>query len=298
MRSRARGFRYWRNLAFFAGAMLLVAVVILTVGWSYKSAMNYVHPLRAQRPAGETPARYGVTYQDVQLQTADHLHLAAWYTPPQNGIVILVAHGLADARSPSMFALFARHGYGVLAWDFRAHGESDGDLCTLGYSERLDVEAALDYALAQPGVVQVAAWGGSMGSAAIIQAAAQRPELAALVVDSAFTSLQDEMNYAIPLAIMRPLIRFFAERETGLQVAMLQPLEQIGKISPRPVFIIQGLADQLVSPDSAQRLYDAAGDPRSLWIEPEVGHLGMYKTFPGEYERRVIEFFDSVFARQ
>ena len=47
------------------------------------------------------------------------------------------------------------HGYGVLAWDFRAHGASGGDTCSLGYYEQLDAEAALDYALAQPGVKHI-----------------------------------------------------------------------------------------------------------------------------------------------
>jgi fermentation-respiration switch protein FrsA (DUF1100 family) len=64
-------------------------------------------------------------------------------------------------------------------------------------------------------------------------------------------------------------------------------------ISPRPVFIIQGLADGMVPLDSAQRLYDAAGEPRLLWVEKDVRHLNMYAYYKTRYTKRVIKFFDN-----
>jgi fermentation-respiration switch protein FrsA (DUF1100 family) len=72
----------------------------------------------------------------------------------------------------------------------------------------------------------------------------------------------------------------------------MQPVEDIGKISPRPVFIVQGLSDAAIPGDSAQRLYDAAGEPRSLWVGENVPHLGMYARYGSEYARRLIDFFD------
>ena len=74
--------------------------------------------------------------------------------------------------------------------------------------------------------------------------------------------------------------------------AVRDPEEQISQISPRPVFIIQGLSDGVIATDSGARLYAAAGDLRFLWTEPEVGHLGMQGAYPDEYRKRVIEFFD------
>ena len=61
----------------------------------------------------------------------------------------------------------------MLAWDFRAHGKSGGEFSSLGYYEVRDVKAALDYALAQPDVKHIGAWGGSMGAVTMIRAAAQ-----------------------------------------------------------------------------------------------------------------------------
>jgi len=288
--------RYWRHLGLFGLGTVIVGLLILIVAimhLSYRSAYRYVHPLRTRHIDDETPARFGIPYQDVALHTNDGLVLKAWYTIPANGAMILVAHGYSGHRWDEMHAFFARHGYGVLSWDFRANGESEGELCTVGYEEALDVEAALDFALVQDGVDWVGAFGYSMGGVAIIEASARRPEIQAIVADSSFYSLEAQLAKAVPVAPLRPLIRFFAERETKISVDLLRPVDRIGWISPRPVMVIQGMSDTVIPVESAQRLYDAAGEPRTVWIEPDVEHCGMREVFPDEYERRVIAFFDA-----
>jgi fermentation-respiration switch protein FrsA (DUF1100 family) len=162
----------------------------------------------------------------------------------------------------------------------------------LGYYEALDAKAALDFALAQPGVEHIGAWGGSMGAVTMIRATARYPQIEALVADSPYATLEDEMDLRVPFQIMRPLIRFFAERESGVTVDLVRPVDDIAHISPRPVFLIQGLADGMVPLDSAQRLYDAAREPRQLWEKQDVPHLNMYAYYKARYTRRVIRFFD------
>jgi fermentation-respiration switch protein FrsA (DUF1100 family) len=192
--------------------------------------------------------------------------------------------------------LFARHGYGVLSWDFRAHGQSEGKICTLGYHEALDVEAALDFALARPEVDRVGIWGGSMGGIAAIRAAVRRPEIEAVAIDSVPVSVKDAVQITVRPASVRQFARRASRWGTGLDLESLRPVDEIGRLNPRPLFIIQGTADQLIPTDSARRLYDAAGEPRTLWLEPRVRHLEMYQKRPEEYERRVIRFFDQMVA--
>ncbi len=113
-----------------------------------------------------------------------------------------------------------------------------------------------------------------------------------MIADSSFATLEDVIPLRIPYPILRPLIRFFAEARTGVNVNEVRPVDDIGRISPRPIFIIQGMQDGAVPVDSAQRLFDAAGEPRIWWTEPSVPHLGMYAYYPAEYEQRVVGFFD------
>jgi len=285
------GWQYWARLVLTTILSLLVASAGTIIWVSYQQTMSYLHPVR-HTASGALLQVNGIEFQDVELTTEDNVKLSAWYTPSQNGVVILVAHGYGDKRAEDFYVLFASHGYGVIAWDFRAHGKSGGEFSSLGYYETLDAKAALDFALAQPSVKHIGAWGGSMGAVTMIRATAQYPEIEALVADSPFATLEDEMNLRVPFPMMRSLIRFFAERKSGMSLDWVRPVDDIALISPRPVFIIQGMGDGMVPPDSAQRLYDAAGEPRQLWVEDDVPHLNMYAYYKTRYTKRVIKFFD------
>lgn len=288
---RSKRGHYWAHLLGTTLFSLLVASAGTVVGISYQHAMSYLHPAR-QTASGELLMSNGIEFQEIELTTEDNIKISAWYTPPQNRAVILVAHGYGDKRADDFHALFASYGYGVVSWDFRAHGKSEGEFSSLGYYEVLDAKAALDFALAQPGVEHVGAWGGSMGAVTMIRATARYPGIEALVADSPFATLEDEMKLIVPFPVMRSLIQFFTTRETGLTLDQVRPVDDIAHISPRPVFIIQGMGDASVPLDSAQRLYNAAGEPHLLWLEEGVPHLNMYAYYKARYTKRVIKFFD------
>lgn len=291
MQQNGRGCRYWLNLLMATIIIVTLGFIGLVISFSYKQTQAYMHPARVYS-TGEFLKASDISYQDIELTTEDGLKLAAWYTPPRNGVVILVAHGHASSRPEDIYALFASHGYGVLAWDFRAHGNSEGDFTSLGYYETLDVKAALDYVMAQPDIKHVGGWGGSMGAVTMIRSAAKYPEIEAIVTDSPFSTLADELDVRVPYPVIRPLIGFFAEQQTGLSLNDVRPVDDVALTSPRPIFIIQSLDDGMVPLDSAQRIYDAAGEPKQLWTEPDAVHLGMYLLYPEEYTEKVIGFFD------
>ena len=287
---KTRG-NHWTRSIFEFAAKAIITLTILTVVMSILEVNDILHPPRIL-PQGKTLRKYDIDYRTVDLITEDGIRLSAWYTPPQNGAVILLAHGYGNKRPEWVYALLARKKYGVLAWDARAHGGSGGDISTIGYLEVLDVKAGLDYALAQPGVKHIGAWGGSMGGATIIRAAAQFPQIEALFIDSSFTSLEDEFNYLVPYPIINPLAKFIASSETGLRLDEVNPLNDISRISPRPVYIVQGMEDTVAPPDSGEKLFNAAGDPRYLWERKNVPHLSMYLDNPRRDQKRLVDFFD------
>ncbi len=287
---RARGSRWARTILGLAIKITVTATILTTV-MSLLEVNEILHPPRIV-PQGKTLRKYKIAYYPVDLVTRDGIRLAAWYTPPQNGVVILLAHGYGNKRPEWVYALLARKKYGVLAWDARAHGASAGDISTIGYLEVLDVKAALDYALAQPGVDHVGAWGGSMGAATLIRAAARFPQIEALFLDSSFTSLEAELDYLVPYPVINPLAKFVAGARTGLRLENVSPLNDISKISPRPVYIVQGLQDTVAPPDSGEKLFNAAGEPRYLWEQADVPHLSMYLDNPRRYQKRLLDFFD------
>jgi uncharacterized protein len=288
--NKTSGNNWMKSSSRFAVKAIL-ALTILIVLAGFAEVDNALHPPRII-PPGNTLRKYKIPYQDVDLVTEDGIRLSAWYTPPRNGAVILLAHGYGDNRPEWVHELLAKKGYGVLAWDARAHGESDGEISTIGYLEELDVRAALDYALAQPGVEHVGAWGGSMGGATLIRAAADFPEIEAVFIDSSFASLDDEFNYLVPYPIINPLAKLIATTETGISLDEVNPLNDIARISPRPVYIVHGTGDTVAPPDAGRKLYEAANEPRFLWEAENIQHMMVYLDNPRKYKRRLLGFFD------
>jgi fermentation-respiration switch protein FrsA (DUF1100 family) len=283
--------RYWFNIAAIIILSLSFTFFILVLYASNRWVQSYLHPARTIS-TGDLLRKNNIPFQEIELTTKDGVKLAAWYTPSRNGAVILVAHGYNANRPEDIYMMFAQNGYGVLAWDFRAHGASGGDISTLGYYEQLDVEAALDYALVQPNVNHVGAWGGSMGAATVLLTAAKRTEIEAVASDSAYPSLEDVIKLNTPFKFMQPFMLFFGERLSGSEMDQVRPVDEIAKISPRAVFIIDGWEGGAILMNSPYRLYDAAGEPKQVWVENGVPHLGTYGNNPQEYEKQVIDFFD------
>lgn len=287
---KIKRWRYWLNLSAMIALSLALTFFILVIYVSSRWAESHRYPARFI-PPGRSLVENHIPFKDIELVTDDGVTLAAWYTPPQNGAVILVAHGYNSNRPEDLYVMFAKNGYGVLAWDFRAHGASGGETCSLGFYEQLDAEAALTYALSQPGVEHVGAWGGSMGAATMILTAAKHPEIEAVVSDSAFPSLEEVIRLNTPISIMQPFVLFFAEQRGGFDLEQARPVDAIAELSPRPVFIIDGWEGAAVIMNSPHRLYDAAGEPKQVWAEEGVPHLGTYGNNPKKYERQVIGFF-------
>jgi len=285
--------------------ILIVAFLVLAavgVGLSYFQAQLFIYNPPEQRESiAKTPADYGLDYETVNLTTVDDFGLVAWYIPSQNQAAVIVQHGYKNNRSALLYVaeMLARHGYGVMLTDLRAHGESEGELISFGLYEVRDLDAAYEYLLTRPDVdpERIGSLGNSMGGVIVLLHAAQNPGIKAVVSESAFVSLQDEVTTGVaqtglPAFPLASVVQWFAEREAGFQAAQVSAVEHIGEISPRAVFLLQGGADMIVPMDSGQRLYDAAGEPRELWFDQTVGHATFGSQREEEYEQRIVAFFD------
>jgi uncharacterized protein len=91
---------------------------------------------------------------------------------------------------------------------------------------------------------------------------------------------------------MQPFVLFFGGWLSGTDIDQVRPVDEIAKISPRAVFIIDGWEGEAIAMNSPNRFFEAAGEPKQLWVKEGVPHLGMYANDPIEYEKRVIGFFD------
>src|SRR5262249_46940576 len=109
-----------------------------------------------------------VPHQSLYI-TSDSLKLAAWYLKhgPDTAVkgTVLMFHGYGSSRSeiiPEATAFYKMQ-YNVFMIDFRAHGSSEGNVCSMGYFEADDVRSSYNF-IKNTGEKNIVLWGGSMGA--------------------------------------------------------------------------------------------------------------------------------------
>ena len=297
--TKRRGLRFWALLGLSVIGVVLLAAAGSVGVMAYGAAAEWTHPARSI--SQDTPAAYGLDYEDVVLETEDGLHLAAWYVPSKNGTALIMLHGRGGNRSGDLALAhdLAQAGYGLLLLDLRAHGESEGTVSSLGYNEVRDVRAATRYVQQRPGVdpERIGVYGASMGAAVAIMAAAELPELKAVVADSSYASVEwvvrnqfQKLDGVPPW--LGPVVVAMGSWQIGVDASQIAPVQRVGRISPRPLLIVHGEQDEMFLLENAALLAAAAGEPKEIWIGPGVRHTQMYGTDPVAYVNRVSAFYD------
>jgi fermentation-respiration switch protein FrsA (DUF1100 family) len=175
---------------------------------------------------------------------------------------------------------------------------------TYGYREAWDIQAGIDFLIAQPEVKQVAAVGISLGGSAVVRAAAIDARLKGIVVESSFSSLSAAIDDAfddrsiLPKWPFAPLLIALAEQRLGVKVSQIDSAHDLASLSARPVLIIHGTNDTTFPVEHALRMYQAARVPKELWLVKDLGHASPVLMAESEYQRRLLSFFDRVFAQE
>jgi uncharacterized protein len=291
---RARRFdeqplRRWLRRTLIAAAAVVVAYMVVA-----PFLMSYVltHTARAFVPT----ARLGVAYENVAFTTADGLRLRGWYVPSKNGAAVISFPGRKGSQKPAR--MLARHGYGVLLFDRRGEGESEGDPNAWGWNGYRDVDAAVRFLQRRPDVERggIGGIGLSVGGEMMLEAAARSHGLNALVSEGAGErSIREVLD--MTGTGQWPSVPTYAALAAGIALfsnvappASLKDL--VAKIAPTPVFFIYGEHGQDGERNLNPTYFAAAREPKSIWQVPGSGHVGGITARPKAYERRVVAFFD------
>ncbi len=277
------------------GAIALASAVgciflLFPVGYAYV-ATHTARPPVADIDLGSA------TVEDVELHTSDGLTLEASYVPSRNGAAVIVAFGRKGTQPHARY--LARHGYGVLIFDRRGEGESDGDPNPYAWNEgERDLDAAIEFLKGRPDVEpgRIGGLGLSVGGETFLQTAAHNEDLDAVVSEGAASRSVGEL-LSVPgsswpavafNAVNTPATAVFSDSEPPPHLVDL-----VDEIAPRPMFLIYASEGSGGQEKRANRaFYRAAGGPKAIWEIPEAGHVGGLEARPREYEQRVTGFFD------
>lgn len=276
----------WRNRAIAIVATPLVLFYVVTpIGAALWATQ------KARAPLGT----FAIPHQDVSFRTSDGLLLSGWYVPSRNGAAVLIVHGGGGDRDGARAhaAMLARAGYGVLLYDARGRGLSQGQPDAYGWTWGPDVDAAITWLQHRPDIRdgRVGALGLSTGADVLVEAAARRHDIRAVVADGATTRSLDD-TARIPQGGGLLSIPYWWMQYTTAQIlenASPGPAEATlaAQLRARILFIASTWSVER----SASRIYArAANQPGDLW-EVDAGHTQGLHAQPGPYAQHVLGFF-------
>jgi pimeloyl-ACP methyl ester carboxylesterase len=223
------------------------------------------------------------------LVTQDGVPIDAIHMPGQKDLAIVLAHGFTLSWQHGAVwrtATRLNRGTGVITFDFRGHGRSGG-LSTMGDREIKDLDVAVAYAR-ELGYQRVAAVGFSMGASVVVRYAGLVGGLDAAVSVSGpgrwyyrGTKQMRRVHWAVERRTGRLVTRTWLKTRVspaGWNPVPVPPAEAAAQIAPTPFLVVHGDRDQYFPVDHAHQLYDAAREPKELWIVPGFGHAESHVT--------------------
>lgn len=300
------------------GVLLLTSFGILfSVLWSDSRALT--HPPGYGQPDpqtftfSDTPETvHGLAYEDVDFSAENGAVLRGWHVPTVKGsfdlgVVALHARG-GDRRSllPHLHILHEA-GAGVLLFDFRENGLSDGTSRGTGLAvrEAQDAISAVQN-MRERGYEKIVLMGCSLGASAAILVAASESAVDGVIAESTISRFE---RYAGEEAHRRfeargieahglanwwgGLVVRLTRWRAGLE-AYQTPEEAISAIAPRPVLLIHGKNDPWVVWGHSEELKVAAGENARLWLIEGAEHCDGLETDPDGYREQVSDFLENV----
>jgi uncharacterized protein len=264
------------------------------------------------RPAAELSMRpdapdFKLTYQDISIPIADSsAQLHGWWIPaptPSEAFAVLpdeprniltsqkvmlyfygVGRNMGDQNYLARVSAFRQLGFSVLVFDYRGYGLSPGE----APNERQlyqDSQAAWDYLrkVRQIPSKQILIYGESLGGAIALDLAVKHPTAGGLIMQSSFTSMTEAIKHRAFLQLF-PIDQLLTERFDSIsKVRSLQI----------PVLFLHGSADSVVPSTMSDRLYEAAPEPKQLFMISGADHVRIYQPREQSYLRAIQRFVES-----
>jgi alpha-beta hydrolase superfamily lysophospholipase len=244
-----------------------------------------------------------VPYKDFAVKTEDGLTLRGWHLKNADSVglkgAVIMFHGHANNRAgiSNEAHFFTSIGYNVYMIDFRAHGQSEGEVCTIGYKEARDVKAVYDYAKKEFADDQIVLYGISLGAATITKAIAEYPSIkpAKIILEMPFATLSDAVkgrlrSMRLPEQPFSVLLTFWGGTQQGFWGFNHNPVDYVKKINC-PVLLQWGVSDARVTRKETELLLKNIKSEEKFLVPYEKSkHESLYKNETAKWTQSVTWF--------
>ncbi len=282
--------------------LIIIGIIVFGAAWHFSNQLIKPKPYICETDHFvycEGAKELGLPYQDIEFTNNEHGSLQGWFFPAQSKKAIVMVHGITADRREGLRWVKALHnaGYNLLLFDLRNHGKSYKAKTGMGYYEKNDVIAAVDFLQSQ-GYNDIGVFGVSMGASTAIQAMASDKRIQAGVFEAAFANLGDllaeiaKRDFGLPRFPIINAVMWVYSMRLGANANAINPEDFIGSISPRPVFIIHCDSDDYIAYHHGQRIFAKAGEPKYRWTAHCNKHARAWQSNPEEAEKKVVDFYN------
>jgi dipeptidyl aminopeptidase/acylaminoacyl peptidase len=245
---------------------------------------------------------WDIPFEDVSFATSGGLTLRGWFVPAKepDAPAVFYAPATAHDQRSGLSLVPALHaaGYHVLLFSYRGHARSDGPSWgfTYGAGESYDVDAAVRFLFETRGIRRIAAIGHSAGAVSSIISAARNPRIGAVVAVAPYNDVAEVWQTSTPPVVPAFILEWslrLAEKRKGFDRAEVYPVGVVDQIAPRPLLLIHGTRDRRITQEQALRMFDAACEPKSLWLVHGATHAGIRTPTLDDMMPGVIAFLDA-----
>ncbi|MEM7620257.1 MAG: alpha/beta hydrolase [Pseudomonadota bacterium] len=212
------------------------------------------------------PAQVGLAnIKEITLKTPDNQSLVSWYVKARKGQpTLLYFHGNAGniLNRKERIALYQSHGFGVFILGYRGYGASSGKPT----EQHLITDGGIAYEwLIEQGVraKEVILYGESLGTGVAVQLASQK-QVKAVILETPYASLVEIGARQYPFLPVNLLMK-----------DRYESIKFITKINA-PLLILHGQRDNLIPVQSAQKLFEAATNPKEMKLYQYGTHTDLY----------------------
>ena len=282
--------------------LLLAAAVALAV-WTalgYGVAEFIVRPRNSD--IGDRKEIAGTPTEDVSITTGDGVRLSAWLSRGKPDRAVVLAAGI-DANRGALVGrgeFYLSKGFTVLLPDLRGTGESDATPVSIGWEERKDILACVQF-LRDRGYEHVGVNGISLGASAIAYSMQDDPNYDFVVLESCYDTLDNAWRnrlamFNVPHAITLP-VRWFVEAKLGTKANLLAPMRYMEQCHA-PTLILAGDSEPELKVSETDSLFQrCAAEDKRLYLFQGGRHQDFLSSFEIEFRTVVGGFLDEVSAK-
>jgi len=242
----------------------------------------------------------GLNFEEVSFISQKKFTLKGWFIPKKGSkkvIITVHGHGANRYEGARWFKALHKGGFNILTFDLRNSGHSTKGFTSMGFHERYDVIAAVDFVEKIKGMKSIGVFGVSMGSSSSIPAMEMDKRIKAGAFEATIANTNDvfgdilSRDFGLPKFPILNVASAFFKIRAGVDMDKINNEDIIGKISPRPVFLMHCTKDNFVDYYHGKRMFKAAKEPKQTWTTDCDKHAQAWQSNPKKAEKLIVNFF-------